>query len=900
MMRCERAILGASLILTCGGRAVTSRAAEHFSFAAEQVLVFKAPDSAPMFMPTDVAVAADGTVFVADGANERVVQFDRSGQFAGEIRMIGKESLSRPLGLDVDSQGRLWIADTGNGRIVVRAADGKLEKLFVPPRRDGDVLPELADVAVSPDGAIAWITDNEGHRVLRLDVGTETFDPIGKEGNGPGEFQYPFLLAAGRDEAVFVADTINGRVQRIPGPQGIPLGIGQYGVNPGEFHRPKGVAVDAEGNVWAVDGSLGSIQVFTAEGRFLGVVRDAAGRALPLKVPCGIALDSEGHLFVTDLTESRVVKFRVTRTEGGARVEAGVRAPPAPNQPPKCTVCHLEWLTPFPQSDPPYVSRPESCLTCHDGSVVDSWRRAWNRHGHRSGTTPPPGMTVPPDLPLVDGQIQCRTCHSAHVHGPAGSSLKDAVFLRVKEHPEELCVRCHAGQAGGQAAGNHPTPEPTTPIPEEIRQAGGEPLGGSSSRGCMVCHSAHGSGDAGLLIPTKTPDRLCLACHEQSHPAIFGSGSPAPHPLTARLKPNQRTAVESLHARTLPGGEMTCLSCHMMHGTKNEHLLVETFRESRLCIQCHGAHSAMFGTKHDLRAGAPYVGNARGMTAGQSGPCGACHAVHQAARAPASDALDPDGRCVTCHGTEPTAVTKTPGRTLHPAAPGMTCATCHDPHADSKQTPAFLRGSADAGPRGVCYECHTEKASIDQSFHRAGRLARFEGSNPTCGPCHAVHLPLARAAGGEKESEIYQPLWSGPFGSLRDPMEIRLCTGCHSEAGGLHDIRFKPHPPIPMENPFAADDPGYMPLVDSQGRPGAKGRIGCATCHVSHGREAGGGFDPADLSDVPEPLAHASKSMLRPYVAPNLCSSCHGFEGLDRFLSFHRRPADSAAPHPSR
>jgi hypothetical protein len=27
--------------------------------------------------------------------------------------------------------------------------------------------------------------------------------------------------------------------------------------------------------------------------------------------------------------------------------------------------------------------------------------------------------------------------------------------------------------------------------------------------------------------------------------------------------------------------------------------------------------------------------------------------------------------------------------------------------------------------------------------------------------------------------------------------------------------------------------------------------------------------------------------MVRPYVAPNVCSSCHGFDGLRRYLYFH-------------
>jgi hypothetical protein len=93
-----------------------------------------------------------------------------------------------------------------------------------------------------------------------------------------------------------------------------------------------------------------------------------------------------------------------------------------------------------------------------------------------------------------------------------------------------------------------------------------------------------------------------------------------------------------------------------------------------------------------------------------------------------------------------------------------------------------------------------------------------------------------------------------------------------------------------MFNVHPPDDPRHMPLLDRQGKPAASGQVACLTCHLPHGRPPGGGFLALDPENTPEPIVHAVKSMLRPYVPANLCESCHGFDGLRLFLYYHRNP----------
>ena len=78
--------------------------------------------------PTDVAVNADGDIFVTDGhgPNNRVVKFDRSGRFLltwgrpGD----GPGEFDQPHTITLDSRGRVFVGDRSNGRVQIFEPNG--------------------------------------------------------------------------------------------------------------------------------------------------------------------------------------------------------------------------------------------------------------------------------------------------------------------------------------------------------------------------------------------------------------------------------------------------------------------------------------------------------------------------------------------------------------------------------------------------------------------------------------------------------------------------------------------------------------------------------------------------------------------------------------------------------
>lgn len=101
------------LLLTMGTPGVPGNDATHFN------------------APSDILLAPDGSIFIADGhggeTNARMVKFDKNGKF---LKTWGKKGtgpgeFDAPHGLAMDSAGRLFVADRGNSRIQIFDQEGK-------------------------------------------------------------------------------------------------------------------------------------------------------------------------------------------------------------------------------------------------------------------------------------------------------------------------------------------------------------------------------------------------------------------------------------------------------------------------------------------------------------------------------------------------------------------------------------------------------------------------------------------------------------------------------------------------------------------------------------------------------------------------------------------------------
>jgi predicted CXXCH cytochrome family protein len=578
-------------------------------------------------------------------------------------------------------------------------------------------------------------------------------------------------------------------------------------------------------------------------------------------------------------------------------VAAGAQVGPAAGQL-ICQTCHTAHGAPDTHHLVLGTESSQLCLTCHEKLRPGLWEPGAPReHPLHPRLRTEAQFRAIKDMGTKIGpgdRLICLSCHKVH-HGLAGRYMLAATLK-----DSHLCVLCHPGRESMFGTVH----DLRVSAPTARNLLGQTP---AESGPCGACHSFHEF--SRRPAPTKLdPTGLCATCHRPGQCAEKETGLPFSHPDDVGPKNLPAGATLELYPQLNDPAKLglACLTCHDPHETRHPHFL--RMKPSALCAQCHPGEDFPVAGKHDF-TNRPQLRNGRDQTAAQTGKCGFCHAVHKANGpmiwiATPQRPATPDALCTECHRPNGLAAEEPGGKLLHPDGPStaarvkalkvelplfgengernkqgfVACATCHNPHARPGGPPDMLRNGATPEPNSLCMQCHPGTAHINTSLHSPPLLQAYAGAKRICGPCHAVHAePDLRTT----------DMWAGPLGPASEVAVVRECTGCHSPGGGAPVIKWVPHPAVLMQNLVPPTDPSFMPLVNEKGQVGSQGRIVCITCHLPHGRSASDmlpGVKPAEI-DLPD--LRAVMPMLRPYIAPNLCDQCHGFDGLRRFLYFH-------------
>ena len=205
---------------------------------------------------------------------------------------------NRPRGIAVDRKEQLIVAEYSNHCITVYDKEGKKVRSFGSEGTEEGQFTCPLGVAVTNDGHIL-VTDK--HRVQKLTLEGHFIVSFGSSeaGSEPLQFNYPRGIAVHPTTGqIYVADSINHRIQVINGDFSYSHSFGIKGMAPGQLNYPYDVALDGVGNVYVANFSNKCIDVFTSDGKY---VRQFGSDDDQLNSPTAIVIDTHNYVYVAEI-----------------------------------------------------------------------------------------------------------------------------------------------------------------------------------------------------------------------------------------------------------------------------------------------------------------------------------------------------------------------------------------------------------------------------------------------------------------------------------------------------------------------------------------------------------------------------------------------------------------------
>lgn len=247
-----------------------TRASKEFIPGYKSVLIVGClgPEVGEFDHPTGITIDERGDIYVTDTGNHRIQGFNQKGQPIISFGGI-EDDLGMLMGITSFKDG-LLVVDRSRNLIHAFARDGRrlnldfAEELSqfedlnqVARGKKGKIYGIEGDRAIVIKGDYLYIADIDKIQKFRIIEGEEPelILEFGRWGDGQGEFMLPQGIDIDHQGCIYVADTLNNRIQKFS-PRG------KFLLAIGGLDKPTGVAVTKIGEIWVLENGAHRLQKF--------------------------------------------------------------------------------------------------------------------------------------------------------------------------------------------------------------------------------------------------------------------------------------------------------------------------------------------------------------------------------------------------------------------------------------------------------------------------------------------------------------------------------------------------------------------------------------------------------------------------------------------------------------
>ncbi|XP_055996216.1 tripartite motif-containing protein 2-like isoform X2 [Ostrea edulis] len=244
--------------------------------------------------PVRVVSDSEGTLFVSDTGNSRIKVISNAGDVVRHLGPVGLENQGGT-GLALTPEGKIAIVNWRTRTVSIVTKEGELVNKFTCSD-----FQEPTDIAVNSRGEII-VADHGANKMFMFDGNGKPLTTFGGRGEKDGQFKLICAIAVGKCDEILVADhriqifSRDGKFSRMIPDQK----KGQY----------TGLVVDSGGYILATKTEKGKsfVQVMNSSGKVIFCIDSNSDR---LKRPSGLATTSDHHVFVVDLGNDCLKKYR--------------------------------------------------------------------------------------------------------------------------------------------------------------------------------------------------------------------------------------------------------------------------------------------------------------------------------------------------------------------------------------------------------------------------------------------------------------------------------------------------------------------------------------------------------------------------------------------------------------